>query len=183
MGSGLVLSEGVMTETDSFLAEVLDKVQIEKEISMPEVDEFITGVIPRVTEMDEALHNGDPGPRKAFWSHNDPVTLFGAVLTNVGWREIESTFDALAARFSNGTFEVEVIAVGASGDLGYLVAIEHTTVSVAGAPPEPYKLRVTTIFRRESGEWKIVHRHADPLPGNTGAVSQTRKLADDLENS
>jgi ketosteroid isomerase-like protein len=28
---------------------------------------------------------------------------------------------------------------------------------------EPFDLRVTTTFRHESGEWKIVHRHADPI--------------------
>jgi hypothetical protein len=29
------------------------------------------------------------------------------------------------------------------------------------AEPRPYMLRVTTIFRREDGEWKVVHRHAN----------------------
>jgi hypothetical protein len=28
---------------------------------------------------------------------------------------------------------------------------------------EPFDLRVTTTFRQEKGEWKIVHRHADPI--------------------
>lgn len=59
-------------------------------------------------------------------------------------------FKWVASRFSNSqSFEYEVIAAGASGDLGYLVGIEHTTASVGDAPPEVYELRVTTIFRRE----------------------------------
>ncbi len=32
---------------------------------------------------------------------------------------------------------------------------------VTEAEPRPYVLRVTTIFRREDGEWKVVHRHAN----------------------
>jgi ketosteroid isomerase-like protein len=43
------------------------------------------------------------------------------------------------------------------------VAFEHTTASVNGAPPESYTLRVTTVFRREDGEWRVAHRHGDSL--------------------
>jgi ketosteroid isomerase-like protein len=53
------------------------------------------------------------------------------------------------------------------------VELEHTSVSVDGVPAEPYTLRVTQVYRREDGEWKVVHRHGDqlsidqgqPLPG------------------
>ena len=71
---------------------------------------ILGSVLPRLTEADTALHNGDAAPRIAIWSHNDPVTLFGAALMGSGWTEIREVFESLASRFSNGTFEYEVIA-------------------------------------------------------------------------
>ena len=42
---------------------------------------------------------------------------------------------------------------------------EHTTATVNGVP-QSYTLRVTHVYRREDGEWKVVHRHGDQLaPG------------------
>ena len=144
---------------------------------MTEVDEFLDSVLPTLHEMDKALHNGDAGPRMANWSHNDPVTLFGALLMKSGWSEIAQVFEFLASRFSNCTaFEYEVIGAGASGDLAYIVGFEHTTASVGGADPEASDLRVTTIFRREDGQWKIVHRHADPMPASDAARRQLKRL-------
>jgi ketosteroid isomerase-like protein len=131
-----------------------------------DTEEFLAFERPRLTAADTALHNGDAAPRKALWSTTDPVTLFGAALMSTGWPETEAAFDRVASRFSDCTsFEIEVIAAEANGDLAYLVALEHTTAAIDGAPPVPYSLRVTTVFRREAGSWKAVHRHADPLPG------------------
>ena len=147
---------------------------------MAEVEAFLASTLPRLTEADAALHNGDAGPRMALWSRNDPVTLFGAAVTNSGWAEIGPTFDWLASRFSNcESFEYEVMAAGASGDLAYVVGFEHTTAAVGGAPPVPYSLRVTTVFRREDGEWKVVHRHADPMPDSASARDVLGHLKDE----
>src|SRR5712671_3527777 len=123
---------------------------------MSEADDFLAAAMPRLTEAETALHNGDAGPRTAMWSRNDPVTLFGAALGGSGWAEVGPIFERLAASFSNCTaYKNEVLAAGASGDLAYTVAFEHTTASVNGAPPQQYMLRVTTVFRREDGDWKI----------------------------
>ena len=80
----------------------------------------------------------------------------------MGRPEVESTFDWIASRFDGcPSFEYEVVAAGASGDLGYLVAYEHVTASVAGQEVS-YLLRSTTVFRKEFGEWRVIHRHGDP---------------------
>jgi ketosteroid isomerase-like protein len=128
-----------------------------------ELEAYLEVTLPRLKNADTALHNGNATERIAMWSRNDPVTLFGAALSGSGWAQVGPTFSTLESRFSNCTsWEFDLLAAGVSNDLAYLVGIEHTTASVGGAPPAAYALRVTTIFRREDGEWKIVHRHADP---------------------
>ena len=144
---------------------------------MGEVDEFLTAVLPRQRQADLALLNGDSGPRKMLWSHKDPVTVSGAARTVSGWPEVEGLFDWLASNFTNGTsYELEVAAAGVSGDLGYAVGPEHSMASVAGEAPARIELRVTLIFRREHGEWKEVHRHADPIPGIQSTLEQLARF-------
>ena len=58
----------------------------------------------------------------------------------------------------------ELVAAGASGDLAYTVGYEHITFSMDGGPVQATTLRVTHIYRREDGEWRTVHRHADVPP-------------------
>jgi ketosteroid isomerase-like protein len=138
---------------------------------MTETEKFLAEMLPRITKTEIALHNGDAAARIAMWSNTDPLTLFGAAMSARGWAEIRPSFERLGQQFSNCTsYENEIVAAGASGDLAYTVALEHTTASVGGAPPEPYVLRATTIFRREDGEWKVVHRHGDALASASGEV-------------
>jgi ketosteroid isomerase-like protein len=137
---------------------------------MTETEQFLAAMSRRITEAEIALHNGDAGPRIAMWSRADPLTLFGAAMSGCGWGEIGPIFDALGEQFSNClSYGNEIVAAEARGDLAYTVALEHTTASINGAEPEPYVLRATTIFRREDGEWKVVHRHGDALAAASGA--------------
>lgn len=136
---------------------------------MPAIDPIPSSVLEQHKTADVAFHNGDATGRKRSWSHREPVTLFGAAVTKAGWAEIGPAFDWLASRFSNCTaFDIEVIAAGTSGDLAYIAAIERTTCSVGGAAPAPYALRVTTVLRRDGGEWKVIHRHGDPYDDASG---------------
>jgi ketosteroid isomerase-like protein len=70
-----------------------------------------------------------------------------------------------ASQLRDGEFDgFDRIVEFASGDLGFIVEIERARVKVGGRTDlSPVHLRVTTIFRREDGEWRILHRHADPI--------------------
>jgi len=140
---------------------------------MSETDAFLDATMARYRDAETALHNGDATPRKSMWARTDPLTLLGAALSATGWDEIAPIFDRLEARFSNCTScEHEVIAAGASGDFAYVVAYEHTTASLNGSPALPYTLRATTVFRRDVGEWNVVHRHADVASENGAELVQ-----------
>jgi ketosteroid isomerase-like protein len=65
--------------------------------------------------------------------------------------------------FRGGEADLELVESYASGDLAVLVAIERQHGEVGGMPDQDWSLRVTLVFRREGPEWRLVHRHADPL--------------------
>ncbi|MGI5426525.1 nuclear transport factor 2 family protein [Streptomyces sp. CA-179760] len=98
-----------------------------------------------------------PGPlvtRRARERH-------GAWHDAYGRRELDRLFDTLAKSFSDCTsYEFELRAYDVSGDMAYTVGLEHTSASVDGEP-RTYTLRATQTYRREGGEWRVAHRHAD----------------------
>ena len=54
--------------------------------------------------------------------------------------------------------------MGESGDLAYTIYIEPGEMQAEGSDElHPFALRITQIYRREDGDWKIIHRHADRL--------------------
>ena len=71
---------------------------------------------------------------------------------------------------------MENLATGMGSDLAYTVEIESYRARVGGADEmAQVSIRVTSIFRREEGVWKLVHRHADPItaPRPPESVVQT----------
>ena len=132
---------------------------------MSDLDDFLTPTLARQLEAEQALINGDPALRLAMWSTREPVTVFGAEKSVIGSEEVTQAFHWLASRFSNCTdYRFELVAAGASGDLAYTLGYEHFSFSMDGGPIQPITLRVTHVYRREDGEWKVVHRHADAPP-------------------
>jgi ketosteroid isomerase-like protein len=139
---------------------------------MSDDSEFLEWFGTTWKDAEDALHDGDAAPRFETWSDRDPVTLFGAWLSAHNAGEAHATFRRIAGSFSGARdCEVELIAHGVSGDLAYTVARERTSTSVRGVPRD-YVLRVTQVYRREPGGWKVVHRHADEEVGVEAAAAR-----------
>lgn len=120
------------------------------------------------------LVNGDGGPYLRLWSHADDVTVMGGFGSyEKGWERVRQNTEFAASRFRGGQLlGIEEMAVGSSGDLGYAVWIERGDVRVEGRDePGPLVVRVTHIFRREDGAWRLIHRHGDPIVQKTEATA------------
>jgi len=130
---------------------------------MTDDDDFVTWVKTTLYEAELALHNGDAAPRRALWSRNEPVSVLGAWRNARGQHELDELFSSLEGSFSDCTsYEFELQSYNVVGDMAYTAGLEHISASVDGRP-RTYTLRVTQVYRREGGEWKVVHRHGDTV--------------------
>jgi ketosteroid isomerase-like protein len=138
--------------------------------AMGELEDFRTEFIARQTEAEEAMIHGDVEPRLALWSRHDPVSLLGGWGPNkTGWAEVEPTFRWVAQRlggtdYSDFRYDVEIAAVSPDGQMAYTVGFERFNEVLADGGKKPWTVRVTHAYRREDGDWKIVHRHGDLAP-------------------
>jgi ketosteroid isomerase-like protein len=118
------------------------------------------------------LQNGRPDAFKALWSRRDDITLsggFGGTIEK-GWDAIGRRLDWVGTQFSKGSNTIERLVAQESGDLAYVVQLEHLRYTVPGEAKESTRdYRVTMVFRRQSGAWRIVHRQADSQMTKQGA--------------
>jgi ketosteroid isomerase-like protein len=82
-----------------------------------------------------------------------------------GWEQVAETIERAASNFRDGEMVAsEEVAKYVTPELAYTVWLEPQKAKVGGRQDiTPFTLRVTMVFRPEDGEWKIVHRHADPI--------------------
>ncbi|HSB65452.1 MAG TPA: nuclear transport factor 2 family protein [Anaerolineales bacterium] len=116
-----------------------------------------------------ALGEVNTGSIQAFldlFSKEDDISLANPAGAAVqGYKQVmdsaQSTFPKLS-QAESVSFENLVTFVNC--DFGYIVENEQYKAKVGSQPDlDRLTLRATTIFRLESGGWKVVHRHADPI--------------------
>ena len=109
---------------------------------------------------------GDPEPIKELYSHNDDATLANPLgPPALGGDEVAKTLEHAASTIRDGEIiGFEIVSKVVTPELAYVLEIERQEAKMgANEDLTPFALRVTMIFRLEEEEWKVVHRHADPI--------------------
>src|SRR5215212_5366165 len=104
------------------------------------------------------LLNGDPGPMEEVWSHgSDAAGMHPFGGRALGWEEVRASWEQAAQAFSDGQVSLdELVVVPITDDVAYTLGTEHGQAKL-GDESIRVDWRVTNIYRREGGEWKMVH--------------------------
>jgi ketosteroid isomerase-like protein len=127
--------------------------------------EELAELIRRTAEAASAFIRGDMRRYLTLIQHADDYTLmapFGGEPTH-GFDASSERIEAMERYFQGGEAKLELVQSYTSGDMVVLVVLERQHGEVGGLPDQDWSLRVTLVFRREGSEWRLVHRHADPL--------------------
>jgi ketosteroid isomerase-like protein len=118
--------------------------------------------------------SGDSGPMvdTDVWSHGSDVsTMHPMGDREVGWDAVRGPWQQVASMASGGQVAIKDPKITVVGELAYETGREEGTATVAGQPVS-LDHRVTNIYRREGGVWKVVHHHTDKSPAIEEIVSR-----------
>jgi len=112
----------------------------------------------------EAYVNGDAEPVDKLVPETGEATFLSPMGDSVsGAASVAARYRRDAGSFRpGGESRLDFLQQGSSGDLGFWTGYQIASVRM-GEREEPMnmRIRVTEVFRRMDGEWKMIHRHAD----------------------
>lgn len=107
---------------------------------------------------------GDAGSLSEIWAHGATVTTMHPIGgRQVGRDKVLESFQQVAGIASAGQVKLEDQIIQATDDLAYELGVERGQATFAGQQVT-LDHRVTNVYRREAGSWKIVHHHTDVSP-------------------
>jgi ketosteroid isomerase-like protein len=117
------------------------------------------------------MANGQTNALANAWSHSNSVTTLHPIGgRQVGWEAVKESFDQVANLASEGKVELKDQLIHVLGDVAYEVGTEQAQFKLAEHEIKA-EIRVTNIYQRENGLWKIVHHHTDISPAMIEVLS------------
>jgi ketosteroid isomerase-like protein len=135
-------------------------------MSDTELAASVHAAIERLHAAMAKVANGDVSAIKALYSHTaDATSFYGWGGYEKGWDKVSQRWDWAGTQFKGGSVRYEKISTVVTPDLFFVTEIEtYENQSMANVEGKTgWTNRVTHIFRREAGEWRLVHRHGNRL--------------------
>ena len=126
----------------------------------------VDAAIARLHAAMAKVANGDVSEIKRLYSHSaDATSFYGWGGYERGEEAVSKRWDWAGQQFKGGKVRHENITTVITPELFYTTDLEtFSEQRVAGVEGTTgWSNRVTHIFRREGGEWRLIHRHASRL--------------------
>jgi ketosteroid isomerase-like protein len=132
----------------------------------PELAASVQAAIVRLRAAMASVANGDVSAIKALYSHTaDATSFYGWGGYEKGWGAVSSRWDWAATQFRGGQVRYENVSTVITPEMFLVTDIEtFCPQRIANVEGETgWSNRVTHVFRKEAGEWRLVHRHGNRL--------------------
>jgi uncharacterized protein (TIGR02246 family) len=120
-----------------------------------------------------AILNGDPKGYEALFADREDITLgnpFGPFAS--GRAAVVKALAGAAAKYREGSASVDLVAKYAGNKLACIVEVENDRAKVGTSDAfAEFHVRVTSLYEKIDGNWRLVHRHADPITTPRSAES------------
>jgi ketosteroid isomerase-like protein len=127
--------------------------------SMRQLEAFVDRCHAAITKQSQ----GHPEAFLELWSRADDVTIMAAIGGHqVGFDAVSKLLTAASKTQHFDEWRAENIATVLNEDLAFTVELEHYA-HTEDREDKGMTLRATQIYRREYGEWRVIHRHGDIL--------------------
>ena len=118
--------------------------------------------------------NGDAGSLADIWSHSAAVTTMHPIGgREVGWDQVRGSWEQVAQLSSEGQAKLGDQIIQVAREMAYELGVEQAQFKLDGKQVT-VKHRVTNIYRRETGVWKIVHHHTDVSQAMVDVLSRLK---------
>ena len=132
---------------------------VQESASMREFWAFVDRCHAAITKQSQ----GHPEPFLELWSHADDVTIMAAIGGyQAGFDAVRELLTAASTTQQFDGWRAENVATVLDGNLAFTVELEHYA-HTDDREDKGMTLRATQIYRREDGQWRIIHRHGDIL--------------------
>jgi ketosteroid isomerase-like protein len=111
-----------------------------------------------------SMARGDAEPLAAVWATSPDATAQHPIGgRDIGSETVLGSFAKVAAISEGGTIAIADQQIDLAGDLAVETGVEAGTLSMAGRTAT-INHRVTNVYQRLDGVWKIKHHHTDVAP-------------------